>query len=137
MYSYDYETDRYRDYRRDEIHPDVYDLMERVRLDHHKEVPYYAIDKAIKLQEERSVVTACNFIRYFLLYELSYVDVFGSAAVEYDQALAHYKQCENMEIKIDNLARTIGDLKEQLSDTQEVIIRMANQINRQTLRKVI
>ncbi len=119
-----------RDYRKNEIHPSVYHLMENVRYDHRKEVPVYAIDKAIALQQERSIVTACNFIRYFLLHELNYVDVFGRQAVQYDHALQHYKQCENMELKVDILTDIINDMSAQMNEMQKLIINMAKIVNR-------
>ena len=129
MTRYVHDPSKDRDYRKTELHPSVFFLTESVRFDHNKEVPKYAIDKAIDLQNERSVVTACNFIRYFLLHELNYVDVFGRQAVQYDKALQHYKQCENMEVKVDILTDIINDMSAQMNEMQMLIINMAKIIN--------
>lgn len=118
------------DYRKNEIHPDLYSVMDEARYERNMPVPTYAIDKAIRLQNERSVLTACNFIRYFLLHQLSYVDVFGQQAVEYDRQLEHFKQCENLELKVDILTDMVNDMSVKMSDMQRIIFNLANMMKR-------
>lgn len=134
---YDYETDEMRFYRRDEISDRLYAVMERVRIERLKEVPWYAVDRAIRLQNERSIVTAVNYIRYFLLHELRWLDVFGEAAYRYDAELAHYEQCKAMELKIDKLTGVIEEMSEQIGAMQDYIVRLAGEVNRTRLKRAV
>lgn len=125
---------RNKDYRRDELHPEVAALFDYVRTERRKEVPTYAIDKAILLQEQRSVYTACNYIRYFLLHELRWIDVFGEEARRYDKQLEHYKQCVDLEKKVDELQRTVNDMSDQMEKMQTMLINIAKILNKYNIK---
>jgi hypothetical protein len=124
-----HEPERNRDYRSNELHPEVAALFDYVRDEKRREVPRQAVDVAIRLQKTRSIFTACNYVRYLLLHELNYVDVFGKQAIEYDRQLEHYQQCKDLELKVDALTETVSELKEQNEQMQTMLMNMAKMLS--------
>jgi hypothetical protein len=120
MNGYDYQY--VRNYRKNEIHPDVYSFMEMAWVRSKHAIIPKMIDNAIEIQNSRSVVTACNYIRYLVLHELTWVDVFGSRAREYDEQLKHYKQCQDLEMKIDNLQHTVDQMQTIMMNMAKMLI---------------
>jgi hypothetical protein len=124
-----YDPQRNRNYRRNEIHPDVLALFDHVRDSKRKEVPTNAVDMAIKLQESRSIFTACNYVRYLLLHEMNWIDVFGKHAIEYDKQLDHYQQSRDLELKVDELTETVIEMREQMEQMQLMMMNMAKMLS--------
>lgn len=127
---YNPSNDPLRNYRKDEIHPDVWNLLEKARQRRGFGLLEWAIDNSIKLQEERSVLTACNYIRYILLGELSWADVFGGQAKAYDEQLKHYQTTVNMDNKVDMLTLKIDEMSVQMEEMQRLCFNMATMMNK-------
>ena len=123
-----YDPQQHQDYRRNELHPDVFALFEKARNERYQVVIPKMIDNAISIQENRSVYTACNYVRYLLLHELSWYDVFGRQAVEFDKQLEHYQQCRELEEKVDSLQETVNTMTMQMEQMQIVLMNMANML---------
>lgn len=117
------DPDRY--YRRGEIHPDVWAVLERGRAKRGFPVYRDIIDNAIYLQEHRSVLTARNYLRYILLGEMTYASVFGAQAKEYDDQLRHYRQTEKLE-------QQMAKMEAQMREMQQMLFNMARILNRQS-----
>lgn len=125
-----YDVNQHREYRKDELDPEVFDLFERARKERNKSVVPSMIDMAIHLQETRSVYTACNYVRYLLFYELSYADVFGEQAKRYDKQLEHYQQCIDLELKVDELQNTVSTISDQMEQMQTMMMNMAKLLSK-------
>ena len=120
-----YDHQKHREYRKEELHPEVFELFEKARNDRFQIVIPKMIDTAIELQETRSVYTACNYVRYLLFHELTWIEVFGKQAREYDKQIEHYQQCRDLELKVDSLTATVNDMKDQMEQMQIMLMNMA------------
>ncbi len=125
-----YNPQQYRDYRKEELHPDVFALFDKARNERCKSVVPGMVDMAIHLQETRSIYTACNYVRYLLFHELSWVDVFGEQAKRYDKELEHYQQCIGLELKVDELQQTVSLMSDQMQQMQQMMMNMAKMLNK-------
>lgn len=109
-------------YRTDELAPEVIEVLNRSRARYwYPSRPM--IDNLIKMQE-LSVEKAVTYVKYRLLGEATYLDVFGQEAEDRRAAQAHYK-------KQDAMAAQISAMAAQMADMQKLIFNMASQMNRE------
>lgn len=109
-------------YRSSEIAPEVSDALNRARkLHHYPSRPM--IDNLIHMQEF-SVEKAVTYVKYRLLGEATYLDVFGRDAEDRRAAQQHYKKQDEMQMQIAAMAA-------QMADMQKLIFNMAATINRE------
>lgn len=131
-----YDPNDRKDYRREELHPEVCELFDHARSSMGKSVVPSMVDMAIHLQETRSVYTACNYVRYLLFHEMNYADVFGEQAIRFDKQLEHYQQCIELELKVDDLQRTVSQMADQMEQMQTVMMNMAGMLSKGKLALV-
>ena len=81
------------------------------------------IDNLIHMQEF-SVEKAVTYVKYRLLGEATYLDVFGRDAEDRRAAQQHYKKQDEMQMQIAAMAA-------QMADMQKLIFNMAATINRE------
>lgn len=113
--------DKCKDYRRSELLPEVNALLDEYRS-YRSGYPTEAnINSIIKLQNDHPD-KAINYIKYRFFGSASYLDVFGAEAERRYKEQAHIEQNERMEEKVD-------DLKQQLSDMQQLMINIAKSVN--------
>lgn len=124
-----YDPQQYRDYRKEELNPEVFALFEKARNERYKSVVPSMVDMAIHLQKTRSIETACNYVRYLLLHEMSWLDVFGEHAKRYDKQLEHYQQCIGLELKVDELQNSVSTLTDQMEQMQIMMMNMAKMLS--------
>ena len=108
-------------YRRAELAPEVAKVLDRARSKHNYPTRSM-IDNLISLQET-APLKAVNYVRYRLLGELRYIDVFGDVAEDRYKAERHYKTTEQLQ-------NMITGMSAQLEDMQRIIFNMANQLNK-------
>lgn len=96
--------DQNRDYRREELHPDVLAELDEARC-----CGWYPskahIDSCIQLQQQHPAKAAA-YVRYKLLGTATYADVFGPAM----QQRIHEAQTDRLEKKLDQLSQDLRDL---------------------------
>lgn len=126
---YDPQNDKCRDYRRIEIHPDVWKQLERARRERCSYPQARFIDNVISLQNKRSIDIAIKYIGYSYLGEYSYMDVFGENVLKAESESQHYKQSDDLQEEINALKSDVANLSEQLSDMQMMIMNMAKMLN--------
>lgn len=109
-------------YRTDELAPEVIEVLNRSRARYwYPSRPM--IDNLIKMQE-LSVEKAVTYVKYRLLGEATYLDVFGQDAEDRRAAQAHYK-------KQDAMQQQLAAMALQMADMQKLIFNMAAQMNRE------
>ena len=72
--------------------------------------------------QEYSELKALNYVKYKLLGEAKYLDVFGDAAEARYEAQRHYRKTDQLEVMMLNMAA-------QLADMQKLMFNMAGQLN--------
>lgn len=123
-----YDPQQNKDYRKSELYPEVAELFQKARDEKGKSVVPSMIDMAIYLQETRSVYTACNYVRYLLFYELTYAEVFGKQAKEFDKHIEHFQQCIDLELKVNSLTITVNEMNEKFDQMQIMMMNMAKML---------
>lgn len=113
------DTDGYRAY---ELAPEVSDALNRAR-ELHRYPSRPMIDNLIHMQEF-SIEKAVTYVKYRLLGEATYLDVFGRDAEDRRAAQQHYKKQDEMQMQIAAMAA-------QMADMQKLIFNMATQMNRE------
>lgn len=108
-------------YRVDELIPELITLLDRARNEKHNYPTREMIDNLIRIQKKEPL-KACNYVKYRLLGELRYVDVFGNAAEERYAAQRHYSETAEMK-------KAIEDLTMQIEEMQQLIFNIAVQLN--------
>ena len=109
-------------YRDAELAPEVLREVEKARAIHnYPSRPM--IDNLIKMQE-LSVEKAVTYVKYRLLGEATYLDVFGQDAEDRRAAQQHYK-------KQDAMQQQLAAMALQMADMQKLIFNMAAQMNRE------
>lgn len=109
-------------YRTDELAPEVIEVLNRSRARYwYPSRPM--IDNLIKMQE-LSVEKAVTYVKYRLLGEATYLDVFGKEAEDRRAAQAHYK-------KQDAMQQQLAAMALQMADMQKLIFNMAAQMNKE------
>lgn len=110
------------DYRDNELAPEVLREVEKARAIHNYP-SHPMIDNLIHMQD-LSVEKAVTYVKYRLLGEASYIDVFGKDAEDRRAAQEHYK-------KQDAMAAQISAMAAQMADMQKLIFNMATQMNKE------
>ena len=103
-------TDKSKGYRENELHPDVLEQLNRARLRHNypsKEL----IDVVISYQKEHPQ-KAVNYIKYRLLGECNYLDVFGQ---DYSQ------ERDALQYRLENLEKEVAAAREMLAVILEIL----------------
>mgnify|MGYP007128358999 CR=1 FL=1 len=109
-------------YRAAELAPEVTEALDRARAMHnYPSRPM--IDNLVHMQEA-SVEKAVTYVKYRLLGEATYLDVFGRDAEDRRAAQQHYKKQDEMQMQIAAMAA-------QMADMQKLIFNMAAQMNRE------
>lgn len=110
-------------YRTDELAPEVIEVLNQSRAQYwYPSRPM--IDSLINMQKS-SVEKAVTYVKYRLLGEATYLDVFGEEAEERRAAQAHNKKQEEM-------AEQISTMAAQMADMQKLIFNIATQLNRES-----
>lgn len=106
--------DPYRDYRKEEMHPEVYSVLNRARDEKRVHPSKAFIDSVINWQNDKSPKMAIRYIKYKYLGECSYLDVYGRAGKEE----MHYEQTER-------LIEQVESLQQQVFQMQQLLVNMA------------
>lgn len=110
-------------YRDAELAPEVLREVQRAR-EIHNYPSRPMIDNLVHMQG-LSIDKAVKYVRYRLLGEATYLDVFGQDAEDRRAAQAHYK-------KQDAMAAQLQAMAAQMADMQKLIFNMAAQMNRES-----
>ncbi len=94
-------ADETKDYRVDELHPEVIRQLDRAR-EQYNYPSKPMIDNLIKMQSQ-AVQKAVNYVKYRLLGECNYIEVFKT---DFDREA----EAAHQEAEIENLKRQIEDL---------------------------
>ncbi len=115
-------VDAYKDYRRNELPESVNMLLDRAR-DKDRYPKKALIDNLVSMCDY-SITKAENYVKYKLLGEASYLDVFGQAAEDRYSAERHYKKTEDIEMVITAMAA-------QIEEMQRLMFNLAKQANKE------
>lgn len=108
------------DYRRSELPPEINKALDRARQKGN--YPSRSLINALVDMQEYSELKALNYVKYKLLGEARYLDVFGEAAESRFEAQRHYKKTEEMEFRLLEMSATINDM-------QKLIFNIATTLN--------
>lgn len=113
--------DSFRNYRRDELAPEVNELLDRSRDERHYYPSKGIIDSLCDMQN-CCVSKAVNYAKYRLFGECTYQEVFGTAAEDRYKAEKHYSATDEMKNTLENMAA-------QMKEMQKLMFNMATQMN--------
>jgi hypothetical protein len=111
---YYHAPDPYREYRKDEMDPEVYAVLNRARDERGVHPSKAFIDAVIAWQNEKSPSMAIKYIKYKYLGECTYMQVYGREGKE----AFHYEQTEK-------LIKEVESLQQQVFQMQKILINMA------------
>lgn len=118
MTKYIQEKDPNYNYRRFEILPDVWQVLERARERRGAVfISQNHIDKLIRLQEENEQ-KAIAWLKYLFIGELNYLDVYGENAA--------WKQCAK-KTESENMICEIAALKNEISELKQMVLMLIEQ----------
>ena len=121
---------QYLSYRKNELHPEIYELLKTAFLQKEKIIYHSNIDTIIKFQEY-CLEKAKRYIGYMWLGTHSYLDVFGEKAKEYFEELRTEQREVQKMVQLDRMESQIKDLQTQLWEMQKLIVNMAKQQNKE------
>lgn len=111
---YYHPPDPFREYRKDEMEPEVYAVLNRARDEREVHPSKAFIDAVIAWQNEKSPKMAIRYIKYKYLGECTYLEVYGKPGKEQ----IHYDQTEK-------LIEQVESLQQQIFQMQQLLINIA------------
>ena len=114
-------VDNFVNYRRSELAPQINEALDRARQ--RGNYPSRSLIDAVVDMQEYSELKALKYVKYKLLGEARYLDVFGEAAESKFEAQRHYKKTEEMEFHL-------LEMSAQINEMQTLIFNIANTLNK-------
>lgn len=104
------------DYRTSELTPEISEALDRARA--RGRYPSRELIDSVILMQEYSKLKALNYVKYKLLGEARYIDVYGEAAEAKYRAEAHYRKSFDLE-------RELVKVQAQLEQMEKMLVTIA------------